>query len=172
MDLHRRGQAGGDHGRMRNSHQNGAPDPIREGGQNAVQHGRPPVLTDQVAGVSVAEGVDQADNVQRQGRPVVEGFRCDLAGRIAAQEGGDGPEAGRSQRRHLMFPGPGVVGIAVQQQNQRTLAGLQIRELHSVRADAALLHDVDSLSSLIGRRQGLLQACRCGVIAGCAIGKP
>ena len=156
MDLRRRGQAGGDHGRMRNGHQHRAPDPIRESGQNAVRRHRAPVLADQVTGLSFAEGFDQADDVQRQGRPVVEGTGHDLAGWIAPQEGGYGAVTSRSQPRHLMLPGPGVVRIAVQQQDQRALARFQIGELQSIRADAALQHVVDPprVLSVVGEGDG------------------
>ena len=86
--------------------------------------------------LAAAERADQRGDVGREGGSIIEAVARNLARWIAAQVRRDGAIASCPECRHLVAPGMGRIRKAVQEEDEWTLALLEISEIESVRADA------------------------------------
>src|ERR1700691_1835283 len=125
---------------MRNRHNHGTPHQIGKGSKESVGHCRAPVLPHDVRPAVRGQDLDEGFEVERQGRPVVIASCGNLRWRMGAQEGRNHPMAGSGERSHLMFPGPSIVGIAMQQKQQRPRSLFEKGEFDHVGDDASFLH--------------------------------
>src|SRR5271167_5215591 len=125
---------------MRNRHDHCTPHQFGKGREESIGHCRTPVLPPDVRPAVRGQDLDEGLEVERQGRPVVIASCGNLRWRMAAQERCNHPMAGSGERSHLMFPGPSIVGIAVQQKQQRPRSLFEKGEFDPVGDDASFLH--------------------------------
>src|SRR6185436_6523181 len=106
-----------------------------------------PVLPDEKAGTSVVARIDQSLYIHHEGAAVVVAGGGNRCRRITAQPRRNDPIPGRGKRGDLRLPRLGVVGEAVEQDDERSIDGtrLQEREPDAVRLGVA---DVQETSVL------------------------
>src|SRR5215510_7627686 len=121
---------------MWNRHDHCATDELGKGREQVIGDGGAPVLADDMGRSTAAEGPDHRGDVGHERAFVVEAVAHDLTWRIASEVRRDGAITGRGKGPHLVTPRPRVVGEAVEDQNERTVALLKIGELEPVRVDA------------------------------------
>ena len=122
--------------------------------------GSAPVVADQPRGLGAAF----ADQIAHVGGQLAGGVSRDAVGLrrqvVAAQVGRDHPETGRRERRDLQPPAVPELREAVQQDDQRSVAGLDVMEPHLVadlgvaltKFGSVVEHHADGRARISGRR--------------------
>src|ERR1700733_10630538 len=145
---------------MRNRHDHRTPHQIGKGREESIGYCRTPVLPHDIRPAVRGQDLDEGLEVECQGGSVVVAFCGNLRWRMAAQERCDHPMAGSGERSHLMFPGPSNIGIAMQQNQQRSRSLFKKGEFDSVGDDASFLHVSLRMSEPAGhvQKNGALSA--------------
>ena len=126
--------------RVGHRHHDRAPHQLGMRGEDVVGDARAEVLPDEMDGRPTAQPRDEVARVGGERAAVEEPVARNLRRRIAAQPGGYRAKARLGERPHLVAPRPRGVRKAVEEQDSRPLALLEIGELDPVGGDPSLAH--------------------------------